>query len=175
MDCSTAQRLEVFWWFLFLDFSFIQINDMTLFFIWLQQQLVRKSFTAMRQMQRDWKVNVLVCVKRIFPDDFPSLFSQTQRLRENLTWKYFLLGLDIQKVSRRVFLKKKRRRRRKRVLFFVFFFFFFLFHSAKVFIIDNSTDFDGKMNRVVTSICRLLGVPRPKQIDRKVVVVWFYC
>ena len=30
----------------------------------------------------------------------------------------------------------------------------------KVFIIDNSTDFDGKMNRVVTTICRLLGVPR---------------
>ena len=40
----------------------------------------------------------------------------------------------------------------------------------KVFIIDNSTDFDGKMNRVVTSICRLLGVPRPKQIDRKFLV-----
>ncbi len=28
-----------------------------------------------------------------------------------------------------------------------------------------------KKERVVTSICRLLGVPRPKQIDRKVVVV----
>lgn len=40
----------------------------------------------------------------------------------------------------------------------------------KVFIIDNSTDFDGKMNRVVTIICRLLGLPRPKQIDRKYLV-----
>ena len=40
----------------------------------------------------------------------------------------------------------------------------------RVFIIDNSTDFDGKMDRVVTSICRLLGVRKPKQVDRKFVI-----
>lgn len=40
----------------------------------------------------------------------------------------------------------------------------------KLCIIDNSTDFNGKMNRVVNTICRMLGVPRPAAIERKFLV-----
>ncbi len=34
-------------------------------------------------------------------------------------------------------------------------------------IIDNSTDFEGKMNRVIREVCHLLGFPEPLEIERK--------
>eukprot|EP01091_Cochliopodium_minus_P009398 TRINITY_DN2309_c0_g1_i1.p1 TRINITY_DN2309_c0_g1~~TRINITY_DN2309_c0_g1_i1.p1 ORF type:complete len:475 (+),score=126.73 TRINITY_DN2309_c0_g1_i1:166-1425(+) len=41
---------------------------------------------------------------------------------------------------------------------------------SKLIIIDNSTDFSGKMNRFVTAVCRLLGAPRPAAIEKKFLV-----
>ena len=34
-------------------------------------------------------------------------------------------------------------------------------------IIDNSTDFTGKIRRVLTAICRIVEVPAPREIERK--------
>ena len=37
-------------------------------------------------------------------------------------------------------------------------------------VIDNSTNFQGKIQRVVDGICRLVGVPRPSNCVRKFLV-----
>ncbi len=37
-------------------------------------------------------------------------------------------------------------------------------------IVDNSTDLDGKINRVLQNVCRVLGIPAPLEIERKYLV-----
>lgn len=37
-------------------------------------------------------------------------------------------------------------------------------------VIDNSTDFEGKVRRVVESVCRVTGVPEPVEVERKYLV-----
>lgn len=37
-------------------------------------------------------------------------------------------------------------------------------------VIDNSTDMNGKINRVLQAVCRVLGIPAPLEIERKYVV-----
>ncbi|OHA07430.1 MAG: hypothetical protein A2934_05575 [Candidatus Sungbacteria bacterium RIFCSPLOWO2_01_FULL_47_10] len=36
--------------------------------------------------------------------------------------------------------------------------------------IDNSTDFEGKMQRLLVSVCRVLGIPAPMEIERSFII-----
>lgn len=39
-------------------------------------------------------------------------------------------------------------------------------------VIDNSTDFSGKLHRALQATCRFLGIPQPLEVERKFLVTW---
>lgn len=42
----------------------------------------------------------------------------------------------------------------------------------KLRVIDNSTDFEGKIQRVIQTICAMLGVPEPLEVEKKFLCEW---